>query len=116
SLSLELMAKRVELLHEAVPGATSVALLVNPTNPSLSEPATREAHAAARSVGLKFDVLYASAERDFDAVFTALTRLGAGGLVILADAFFVSQSKQLAALALGHAVPAIFQYRPFVAG
>jgi putative ABC transport system substrate-binding protein len=116
SLNSELIAKRVELLHEAVPGVTSVALLINPTNPSLSEPAIKDGHAAARSLGLKFDVLYASAERDFDTVFTSLTRLGTGGLVILADAFFISQSKQLAALALGHAVPAIFQYRPFVAG
>ena len=71
--------------------------------------------AAARSLGLKFDVLYASAERDFDTIFATLTRLGTGGLVIHADASFISRSKQLAALALGHAVPAIFRYRPFVA-
>src|SRR6266404_7113630 len=115
SLNSELIAKRVELLHEAVPGASSVALLVNPTNPSFNEPAIKDADAAARSLGLKFDVLYASAERDFDTIFATLTRLGTGGLVIHADASFISRSKQLAALALGHAVPAIFQYRPFVA-
>ena len=115
SLNSELIAKRVELLHEAVPGATSVALLVNPTNPMLTEPAINDAQAATRRLGLKFDVLYASAERDFDTVFTALARLGTGGLVIHADASFISRSKQLAALSLGHAVPSIFQYRQFVA-
>src|SRR5258707_2852005 len=81
----------------------------------LPEPAINEAQVATRRVGLKFDVLYASAERDFDTVFTALARLGTGGLVIDTDAFFISRSKQLGALAVGHAVPSIFQYRKFVA-
>ena len=115
SLNSELIAKRVELLHEVVPGVTSMALLVNPTNPDLTVPATKDADAAARSLGLKFDVLHASTERDFDMVFTALTRSGAGALVIVVDAFFISRSKQLGGLALGHAVPSIFQYRQFVA-
>ena len=115
SLNSELIAKRVELLHEAVPGATSVALLVNPTNPMLTEPAINDAQAATRSLGLKFDVLYASTERDLYTVFKALARPGAGALVIDTDAFFISRSKQLGALALGHAVPSIFQYRQFVA-
>jgi putative ABC transport system substrate-binding protein len=58
--------------------------------------------------------LHASAERDFDTVFASLRQLGAGGLVIGNDTFFSTRSGQLAALALRHAVPAIFQYRQFV--
>ena len=115
SLNSELIAKRVELLHEVVPGVTSMALLVNPTSPMLTEPAINDAQAATRRLGLKFEVLRASTERDFDTVFKTLARPGAGALVIDTDAFFISRSKQLGALALGHAVPSIFQYRQFVA-
>jgi ABC-type uncharacterized transport system substrate-binding protein len=115
SLNEELVAKRVELLHEVLPATSSMVLLVNPTSPNLSETAIENAHAAARSRGLKLNVLHASTERDFDTVFAALTHLRAGALVIGVDAFFISRSEQLAALALGRAVPAIFQYRRFAA-
>ena len=115
SLNSELIAKRVELLHEVVPGVTSMALLVNPTSPMLTEPAINDAQAATRRLGLKFEVLRASTERDFDTVFKTLARPGTGALVIDTDAFFISRSKQLGALALGYAVPSIFQYRQFVA-
>jgi len=115
SLNSELIAKRVELLHEVVPGTTSLALLVNPTSPNLTEAAIKDAHAAARNLGLKVDVQHASAEHDFDAVFAALGQPPVGAIVIVVDAFFISRSEQLGALALRHAVPAIFQYRPFVA-
>jgi len=70
---------------------------------------------ATRSRGLKLDVLHASTDRDFDTVFAALTQLRVGALVIAIDAFFISRSEHLAALTIQHAVPAIFQYRPFVA-
>ncbi len=114
-MNSELVTKRVELLHEVVPGVTSVALLVNPTSPMLTEAAIRDAQATTRSLGLKFDVLRASTERDIDTVFATLTGVGGDALVIDTDAFFISRSKQLGAMALGRAVPAIFQYRPFVA-
>jgi len=114
SLNVEVGAKRVELLHEVVP-TTSMALLVNPTSAKLSETTTKDAQAAARQLGLKLDVLHASTEREFDAVFAALTQLRAGALVIGGDAFFVGRGEQLGALALRRAVPAIFMYRPFVA-
>ena len=71
--------------------------------------------AAARALGLQLHVLNASTERDFDAVFARLIQLQAGGLVIAADAFFISRSEQLAKLAFRQAVPAIFQYREFAA-
>jgi putative ABC transport system substrate-binding protein len=115
TLNEELIAKRIELLHDAVPQMTSIGLLVNPTSPIVAEAAIADAHTAAIKLGLKLDVLQASTERDFDTVFGALTQQRAGALVIGTDAFFITKSEQLGALALGRAVPAIFQYRSFAA-
>jgi putative ABC transport system substrate-binding protein len=115
SLNQELVAKRVQLLHEVIPKTTSIALLVNPTSPSLAEATIADAQTATRKLGLKLEVLHASTEREFHRVFAALTQLQAGGLVIVTDAFFISRSEQLGALALEHSVPAISQYRPFAA-
>jgi len=115
SLNVEVGPKRVELLHELVPTATSIALLVNPTNPALAVALSREVQAAGRTLGLTLHVLHASTERDFDMVFAALAQLRAGGLVIGTDIFFTSRMEQLAALALRHAVPAIYQYREYAA-
>jgi putative ABC transport system substrate-binding protein len=97
-----------------VPTATVIAALINPTN-ALSETLLRELQTAARILGLELHVMHASAERDFDAVFRSLIQFRAGALVIGPDAFFFSQSKQLAALAARHAMPTISQYREFVA-
>jgi putative ABC transport system substrate-binding protein len=115
SLNEELVSKQMEMLHEVVPGTTSMAVLVNPTSPNLSEATARGARAAARALGLKMDVLQASTERDFDTAFAALARLQAGALMIGIDAFFISRSQQLGTLALRHRVPGIFAYRPFAA-
>src|SRR5215470_17451568 len=115
-LNVEIAPKRLELLHELVPTASVVALLVNSTNPN-TETNTKELQAAARTLGLELHVLNASTERDFNGVFAKLIQLRAGGLVIGADALFSSRSDQLAALALRHAVPTIYQTRDFaVAG
>jgi ABC-type uncharacterized transport system substrate-binding protein len=115
SLNAEVGPKRLELLHEMVPTATAFATLVNPANPRNAETQTRDLHAAARTLGLELHVLQASAERDLDAAFAALAELRAGGLVIGTDAFFIARSEQLAALALRHAMPTIFQFRGFAA-
>jgi putative tryptophan/tyrosine transport system substrate-binding protein len=115
SLGLEVGPKRLELLHELIPTATTLAVLVNPASPAISEVTTRELQAAARALGLHIHVLHASSEHDFDAVFATVTRLRAGGLVIGPDPFFTSQREQLAALALRHAVPTIYQTREFAA-
>jgi putative ABC transport system substrate-binding protein len=115
SLNAEVGPKRLELLHELVPTAAVVGLLVNPTNPNLAELTTKKLHAAARSLGLKMHILHASADRDFDAVFATLLQLRAGALVIGADPFFTSRLEQLAALTLRHAVPAVYQFREFTA-
>ena len=114
NLNVELGPKRLELLHELVPTATVIALLVNPTNPN-AEGLTRDLRAAARTLGLQLHVLHASMERDFDAVFASLAQLTAGGLIIGTDGILIRQSKQLGALSLRHAVPAIFQTSDFVA-
>ena len=113
--SAEIVPKRLELLHELLPKVGSLALLVNPTAPELAESQTREVHSAAQTLGIHLHVLNASTEQDFDRVFARLTELRAGGLVIGGDAFFTRNVKQLAALTVQHAVPAIYQYREFAA-
>jgi ABC-type uncharacterized transport system substrate-binding protein len=113
-LGVELEPKRLELLHEIVPAATTLALLVNPTNPN-SEIISKELQAAARTLGLGLHVLQASSERDFDAVFATLAQARAGGLVLGTDGLTFGRTEQLAALSVRHAVPAIFQSREFAA-
>ena len=115
TLSVELGPKRLELLHELIPTATIVAVLVNPNNATAFETQSSDLQAAARSLGLQLHVLQASTERDFDKVFATLVQLRAGGLAIGGDAFLNSRSEQLAELALRHAVPAIHQPREFAA-
>jgi putative tryptophan/tyrosine transport system substrate-binding protein len=114
-LNVEVAPKRLELLHELVPTASVIALLVNPTNPALAEVVLRASQAAAQTLGLGLRVLNASSESDFDGVFANVIQLRAGGLVIGSDAFFTSRAEQLAILALRHAVPTAFQTRDFVA-
>src|SRR5262245_17571102 len=117
SLNVEIGPKRLELLRELIPAATTIALLVNPTSPRLAEQFSRAIEAAARALGLQTTVLHASSERDFDTVFGKLARLRADALLISPDNFLTAESRQLAALALRHEVPAFYQYRPFaVAG
>jgi putative ABC transport system substrate-binding protein len=113
-LNTELGPKRLQLLHELVPTATTIAALINPITPS-AEIQLRVMSAAGRALGLQLHVLHASTERDFDSVFATLMQLRAGALAIEPDALFTSRSEQLAALALGHAVPAIYEWREFAA-
>jgi putative ABC transport system substrate-binding protein len=116
TLSEEVAPKRLELLHELVPTATSIGVLVNPANPTVAYNSyTTSLQAAARTLGLNLHVVHASAESDFDAAFATLAQLRAGGLVINGDALFTGRSERLAELALRHAVPTIFQYREFAA-
>ncbi|MFL6821208.1 MAG: ABC transporter substrate-binding protein [Xanthobacteraceae bacterium] len=114
TLGVELGPKRLQLLHELVPKATIVALIVNPTNRS-SEIQVSDVQVAARALGLELHVLHASTERDIDSAFSALIPLRAGALVIAPESFFNSRSEQLAALTVRHAIPAIYSYREFVA-
>jgi putative tryptophan/tyrosine transport system substrate-binding protein len=114
TLSTELEPKRLELLHEAVPTATTIGALVNPTSRNV-EVLSRNLQAAAGTLGLKLQILNARTESELDNVFATLIQLQAGGLVIGTDALFISQSERLAALSVRHAVPAIFQFRAFAA-
>jgi putative tryptophan/tyrosine transport system substrate-binding protein len=107
--------KRIELLHELLPNARVMALLVNPANPTLVEIETNGASLAANSLGIELHVLNASSEHDFDGVFANLIQIRAGGLVIGADAFFTSRTKLLAALAARYAIPVAYENREFVA-
>ena len=113
-LNAELAAKRLELLHEVIPTATIVGLLVNPASP-LEETVSKDVQAAADKVGLQLHVLRASAEGDFDMVFTTLRKLRAGALIIGTDPLFNGLSEQLAALATRYEMPTIYQYRAFAA-
>jgi putative ABC transport system substrate-binding protein len=113
-LNVELAPKKLELLHELLPSATILALLVNPTNAVAAKSESQAVQAAARTIGLQLHELHASTERDFDSVFASLVRLRAGALVIGSDLFFTSRSKQLAELTVRHAVPSIYQFREFV--
>jgi putative tryptophan/tyrosine transport system substrate-binding protein len=115
TLGVEVGPKQLALLHEVVPAATVVALLINPTNPALAETQSRVLPAAARTLGLSLHVLNASTDSDFDAVFASLAELRAGALVIGVDAFFNSRSDRLAALAARHAVPTVSAYQEFTA-
>ncbi len=111
--NVEIAPKRLQLLHELIPTAKVIALMVNPANQSLAETAMQEMQAAAHSLGLELEVLNASSERDFDAVFAKLIQLRVSALVIGPDPFFTSQSNQLATLALRHAMPSVYEVREF---
>ena len=112
---MEVAPKRLELLHEVVPTASVMALLVNPADSTIAETQSREVLSAAHTLGLQLNVLNASTERDFDVVFTKLIQLRAGGLVIGGGPFFNNWTEQLGALTIRHAVPTIYQTREFAA-
>jgi len=112
-LNVEIVPKMLELLHEVVPTATTMAALVNPTNPNADTWSTG-LQVAARTLGLELNVLRASTDRDIDQAFATLIPLRVGGLVIVNDVFLIAREEQLAALALRHKLPTIFQSRESV--
>ena len=114
TVSAELEAKRLGLLRELVPSATSMAVLVNPTRPGVDAQST-QAQQAARALGLTLHILKASNERDLDAVFASIAELRAGALIITADGLFADHINQIAALARRYSVSATFQFREFPA-
>jgi putative ABC transport system substrate-binding protein len=115
TLGVELGPKRLELLHELVPMAASIALLVDPNNPISANAQSRDVLEAARKLGVQPHILQVSSEADFESAFASLPSLRAGGLVISNSPIFVSRSEQLGALTLRHAIPAISQFREFAA-
>ena len=113
TLNIDTGQKRLELIRELLPAATTVGLLINPTN-AVAEIQSKQLEAAARTLGLQLRIVNASSERDFDAAFATLSQWQVRGLVIGTDGFLVSQSEQLAALTVRYSLPTIFQYRAFV--
>jgi putative tryptophan/tyrosine transport system substrate-binding protein len=105
-------AIRIQILHEAIPSATVMGLLVNPTNP-IAELDTREAQDAARKLGLELHVVGASNAQEIDAAFATLVQKRAQALFIDGNAVFSSRRQQLAALMVRHAMPAIYVSRDF---
>jgi putative ABC transport system substrate-binding protein len=108
----DLVGKQLEMLKELVPGVSQVALLWNPANPG-SAPQLREAEAAARAAGVRLHTLEARVPQEIDSAFAALTREQAGALVVLADAIFINQRSQIAALAAARRLPAVYGAREF---
>jgi putative ABC transport system substrate-binding protein len=112
NLNVQLGPKRLELIHDLLPQATDIAVLINPANPR-AEGQWNDFQAAARTIGRKVHLLHASSEQEFQEAFAKLTGLRTRALVIGADPFFNSRSQKLAALALRYKIAAIYQYRPF---
>ena len=113
-LTLELMAKRLELLSELVPQASVVAQLVNP-NTSTNERMIRDVQEAARVKGVQVHIVKAGSESEIDATLASLAQLQARGLLVSRDPLFNSRREQLVALAARHAVPAIYPWGEFAA-
>jgi len=113
NLTVEIGAKQLEFLHELVPAATLIALLVNPANPVLADTLSRDLQTAARAMRQQILVVSASTESDVETAFTTLVEQRVSGLVVGNDPFFNARPDQLVALAAGHAVPAIYPYREF---
>jgi putative tryptophan/tyrosine transport system substrate-binding protein len=109
-LNVEVAPKLLELLHEVIPTATTMAALVNPTNPN-ADTLSRSLQAAARTLGLQLHVLNASTESDIETVFVTLAELRASGLVIPSDVFIITHEERLGAWALRRGMPAVFQPR-----
>jgi putative tryptophan/tyrosine transport system substrate-binding protein len=112
-LSSDLVGKRLGLLHEVVPAVTTIAVLVNPANAVAADLATKEAQAAARSLGLEIKVFATRNNRDIDAAFIEIAHQRIGAVLNTPDAFFTSRRVQLATLATRFAIPAIYSIREF---
>jgi putative ABC transport system substrate-binding protein len=107
-----LATKRLELLRELVPSAQLIGLLVNPNGPQAE---TRQAQAAARTLGQRMEIVNASAEQELDGAFGRLVQMRAGALLIASNALFTNRHDQLVALAARHAVPTMYAWSDFAA-
>src|SRR2546426_2451298 len=108
---VEVVSKRLELLRELVPRIGRVAVLVNPSNATVSEPTVRDVEAAARGMGLEVQVFNASTSREIDAAFANLVRERSDAVFVSGDAFFTGRRVQLATLATRYVIPSSFSQR-----
>src|SRR5262245_6898869 len=113
-LTAEVVAKRLALLHELVPGAARLAALINPTDATRAEAVRSEVQAAAHTMGAQLQILNASTSRDIDAAFAALVRERADALFVGPDAFFNTRRVQLATMAAHYSIPTAFAVREYV--
>ena len=104
--------KRLELLRELLPSTSTIALLINPSNPNVAADAP-ETEAAANALGRRLEVLTAGTEPDLEAAFTTMVKRQAGALVVMPDPLFFARREQLVALAARYAVPTIYPFRGF---
>jgi len=111
-LNVQVAQKRLQLLHEVVGNASTIAFLINPNEPN---PEKADMQEAARNLGVELRVLDARTEREFDPAFANVVQMRSGGLVIGSSGIFVAHQEELAALAARHAVPAVFENREFAA-
>lgn len=114
-MGVELVAKRVELLHETLPGATRIALLVNPNNPGLMQDNIQLSKVAVQRLGLEMVVVQAGSESEIESAVVAAVQQQANALSIGNDAYLSSRSRQVALLALRHALPTMSESRDGVA-
>jgi putative tryptophan/tyrosine transport system substrate-binding protein len=115
TLNLEVVGKRLGLLHELVPKAARVAVLVNPADAITNESILRDVQEAARVIGFQIQVLNAGTSREIDTAFAALARERPDGLFVAPNAFFASRDVQFATLAARDRIPAVYAGRNFVA-
>jgi putative ABC transport system substrate-binding protein len=113
-LTGEVVAKRLALLHELLPGAARVAAFINPADASRAEVLREEIEVAARTVGMQLQILNPSTNREIDAAFSTLVRERADALFIGPDAFYNSRRVQLANMAARHVLPTAFAVREYV--
>ena len=112
-LTIELGAKRLDMLRQLVPKAATIAMLVNPDSPD-TEAERREVQAAAQAIGQQLIILGVRSERDFETAFATFVQRGAGALLVGSGAFTNSHRQRLVALAARHGIPAIYGVREFV--
>jgi putative ABC transport system substrate-binding protein len=112
---VDLIAKRLRLLHDMVPKAVRIAVLLNPNNASIAETTLREAQAAAPTIGLQIQILNATTIGEIDAAFASLARERADALFVASDGFFTSRAVQFATLAARDRIPATFSNPDYVA-
>lgn len=109
-----LIAKRLDLLHQLVPSAGTVAYLANPANPS-AQLEIRAAQEAARTLGIDLQILNASNDQEVEAAFARLAGLKAGAIIVAGEPYFDSRRSAIVELAARHAIPASYSFRENVA-
>ena len=109
----ELVAKQIDVLHEAAPGAAVIGFLVNPINPNTVSD-TKDAQSAAEALGHRLLIVNASTEREIETAFSILVQQQAGALLVHTDPFFLSQRERLVALTARHALPTMYAFRDFI--